>query len=155
MRLPPPSRTAAALLAAGFVSAAPADARAQEPDFYKGKTVTIVVGYSAGGGYDLYSRVLARYLGRYIPGNPNVLVQNMPGAASFTAVRYLGASAPKDGTVMTMFDPGLILESLVSPDKINVKFSDFPWIGSMSREVPICYAWGGTGVKTWDELMKR
>jgi tripartite-type tricarboxylate transporter receptor subunit TctC len=128
---------------------------AQDGEFYKGKTVTIVVGYSAGGGYDLYSRALARHVGRYIPGNPAVLVQNMPGAASLTAVRYLAASAPRDGTVITMFDPGLILESLVSPEKINTRFSDYPWIGSMSREVPICYAWGATGIKTWDDMMKR
>jgi tripartite-type tricarboxylate transporter receptor subunit TctC len=128
---------------------------AQQREFYSGKTITVVVGYSAGGGYDLYSRALARHLGRYIPGSPTVLVQNMPGAASLTAVRYLAATAPKDGTAITMFDPGLILESLASPDKLNVKFSDYQWIGSMSREVPICYSSRASGIKTWDDMMKR
>ena len=66
--------------------------------FFKGKTINLVVGYTAGGGYDQYGRLLARHLGRHIPGNPNVIVQNMPGAASLTSVRYLALSAPKDGT---------------------------------------------------------
>jgi tripartite-type tricarboxylate transporter receptor subunit TctC len=124
-------------------------------DFYSGKTLTLVVGYSAGGGYDQYARLLARHYARHIPGNPTIVVQNMPGAASLTAVRYLSASAPKDGTAITMFDPGLILESLSAPDKFNVKFSDYQWLGGMSREVTICYAWHATGIKTWAAMMKR
>jgi tripartite-type tricarboxylate transporter receptor subunit TctC len=137
------------------IVAPPLAAHAQDGGFYRGKAITIVVGYSAGGGYDLYARTLARHIGRHIPGNPTLVVQNMPGAASLTAARYLAATAPRDGTVITMFDPGLILESLAAPDKINVKFSDYRWVGSMSREVPICYAWGTTGIKTWDDMMKR
>ena len=124
-------------------------------DFYRGKTVTIVVGYSAGGGYDQYTRLLARHIGRHIPGNPNIVVQNMPGAASLTSVRYLSATAPKDGTVITMFDPGLILESLSAPERFNVKFSDYQWLGAMSREITLCYAWHATGIKTFDDMMKR
>ena len=134
--------------AVASLMSAPTSARAQDGDFYRGKTVTIVVGYSAGGGYDQYARVLARYFGRHIPGNPAIVVQNMPGAASFTAVRYLSATAPKDGTAITMFDPGLILESLSAPDRFNVKFSDYQWLGGMSREVTLCYAWHATGIKT-------
>ena len=142
-----------ALLAVAL-TALPRTATAQT-NFYAGKTVTIIVGYSAGGGYDQYSRLLARHLGRHIPGNPNIVVQNMPGAASLTAVRYLANTAPKDGTVMTNFDPGLILESLAAPDKFNVKFSDYQFLGGMSREVTICYAWHATGIKSFDDLMKR
>jgi len=132
----------------------PPDARAQEK-YFEGKTVTIVVGYSVGGGYDLYARALARHLGRHIPGNPNVLVQNMPGAASLTAVRYVEGAAPKDGTAIAMFDPGLITESFASPDVFKIKFSDFQWIGALLRDVRICYAWGATGIKSWDEMMRR
>ena len=91
--------------AAAFFGAAIQHAAAQD-SFYKGKTVTLVVGYSAGGGYDQYARLVARHLGNHIPGNPTVIVQNMPGAASMTSVRYLDATAPKDGTVITTFDPG-------------------------------------------------
>ena len=129
-------------------------ASAQEKTF-EGKTVTLIVGYSAGGGYDQYSRTLARHLGRHLPGTSNVLVQNMPGAASLTAVRYLDANAPKDGTAVTMFDPGLITESFASPELFKIRFSDFHWIGAMLRDVRICYAWAATGVRDWNDLMKR
>jgi tripartite-type tricarboxylate transporter receptor subunit TctC len=131
----------------------PARAAAQDP-FYNGKTVTLVVGYSAGGGYDIYARMLARHYGRHIPGNPNVIVQNMPGAASMTAVRYLDATAPKDGTVITTFDPGLITQMLTA-DKPVVDFANFQWLGTLLRDIRICYAWGATGIKTFDDMMKR
>jgi tripartite-type tricarboxylate transporter receptor subunit TctC len=128
---------------------------AAEDEFFKGKTVTLVVGYSAGGGYDQYARALARHLGGRIPGNPSVLVANMPGAASLTAVRYLDANAPKDGTVVTTFDPGLITESFAAPELFKIRFSDYQWIGSMLRDIRICYSWGATGIRTWDDMMKR
>jgi tripartite-type tricarboxylate transporter receptor subunit TctC len=134
---------------------APRHALAAEDEFFKGRIITLVVGYSVGGGYDQYARALARHLGGRIPGSPTVLVQNMPGAASLTAVRYLDANAPKDGTVITAFDPGLITESFASPDVFKVRFSDYQWVGTMLRDIRVCYAWGATGVKTWDDMMKR
>jgi tripartite-type tricarboxylate transporter receptor subunit TctC len=142
-----------ALIAACAAIALPA--AAQDGEFYRGKTITIVVGYSAGGGYDQYSRVLARHFGRHIPGNPTIVVQNMPGAATFTAVRYLSATAPRDGTAITMFDPGLILESMAYPDKFNVRFSDYQWLGGMSHEVQLCYAWHATGIRSFADMMAR
>src|SRR5690348_1129402 len=145
----------AAVLAAGVLQPALAQPAPVQDSFYRGKTVTIVVGYSAGGGYDQYARLVARHLGRHIPGQPSVVVQNMPGAASLTSVRYLANAAPKDGTAITMFDPGLILESLSAPEKFNVKFSDYQYLGGMSREVTICYAWHATGIKSWDDMMRR
>src|SRR5215467_2459147 len=95
-------------------------------DFYKGKTITIVVGFSPAGGYDVNARVLSRYIGKYIPGNPNVIVQNMPGAGSLTAVRHLDATAPKDGTVMAIFNPGLVTQSVIQPEKVNVISASSP-----------------------------
>lgn len=92
---------------------AAAQARAQTDPveaFYRGKTVRIVVGYSAGGGYDLNARALARHIGRHIPGHPNAIVQNMPGAGSMVAANHLFHVAPKDGTVFGTFYPGLPLE---------------------------------------------
>jgi tripartite-type tricarboxylate transporter receptor subunit TctC len=141
-----------AAFAAVFCGGAAQPAISQD-GFYKGKTVTIVVGYSAGGGYDQYARLLARHLGAHIPGNPTVIVQNMPGAASMTSVRYLDATAPKDGTIITTFDPGLILESLGESSK--PQFSDYQWIGTLLRDIRICYASTASGVKTWDQMMKR
>src|SRR5256885_14160999 len=110
------------VLALSSIATQPA---AAQDSFYKGKIVTIVVGYSAGGGYDQYARLVARHLGRHIPGQPSVIVQNMPGAASMTSVRHLDANAAKDGTVITTFDPGLVLETIAAPETYKVRFSDF------------------------------
>jgi tripartite-type tricarboxylate transporter receptor subunit TctC len=133
-----------------------APAAAQDPaSFYRGKTVRIVVGFSSGGGYDVYARVLARHLGRHIPGNPTVVVQNMPGAASLKSVQYLTTGAPADGTLITTFNPGLITQSLTVPDKIGLNFLDYAWIGNVSEDFRVCYTWDGTGIRTWQDLLAR
>ena len=118
------------------------------------KTLKIVVGFSPGGGYDTYARVLARHIGRHISGQPSVIVQNLPGAAGLKAVQYLDTGAPQDGSVITAFNPGMITESLVNADKIRFKFTDVAWIGSITRDLRVCYAWAATGIKTWDDLKK-
>lgn len=140
---------------AGVLAAGSAQPAMAQDDFYRGRTVTIVVGYSAGGGYDQYARLLARHFGRHIPGQPNVIVQNMPGAASMTAVRHLDANAAKDGTVITTFDPGLVLETMAAPEVHKVRFSDYRWVGTLLRDIRICYASSASGIKTWDEMMAR
>ncbi len=94
-------------------------------DFYKGKTITIVVGSTPSGAFDIDSRALARHLGDHIPGHPAVIVQNMPGAGSVTAIRYIRSTAPKDGTAIGVFLPGIITQSVVTPEKIGVDFRDF------------------------------
>jgi len=114
-----------------------------------------VVGYSVGGGYDQYARLVARHLGRHIAGNPSVIVQNIPGAASLTSVRYLDLSAPKDGTAIALFDPGLILESLASPDTVKVNFANYQWLGALLRDVRVCYASLASSVRTWTDMMNR
>ena len=124
-------------------------------DAFNGKTINIVVGYSAGGGYDQYARALARHIGNHIPGQPNAVVQNLPGAASLLAVRHLDTNPAKDGTVITTFDPGLITAHL-SPDGVpKVDFREYKWIGAMLRDIRVCYAWHATGVQTWNDLMAR
>ena len=154
MRATKPLRLALAMLAAMLCVLETRHALAQD-GFFKGKTVTIVVGYSAGGGYDQYARLVARHFGRHVPGHPNVIVQNMPGAASMTSVRHLDANAVKDGTVITTFDPGLILETIASPDVYKVRFSDYQWLGTLLRDIRICYASTASGIKTWGEMMSR
>ena len=124
-------------------------------DFYRGKTINIVVGYSAGGGYDQYARALARHMPRYIPGQPVIIVQNMPGAASLVAIRHIETSATRDGTAIAMFDPGLITAHLGPDGAPKLDLTQFRWIGAMLRDVRVCYAWGATGVRTWDDLLGR
>src|SRR5207244_1301573 len=95
-------------------------ASASAQDFYKGKTLTIVVGFTPGGGFDINARLLARHIGRHIPGSPAVVVQNLPGAAGLNSVQYLDAAAPKDGTVIDIFNFGNIGDSKLMPDKIKI-----------------------------------
>jgi tripartite-type tricarboxylate transporter receptor subunit TctC len=142
-----PCLAAAALLA----GVAPSGAA----DFYEGKTVTLVVGFSSGGGYDQYARMLARHLGDHIPGRPTVIVQNMPGAGSLTAVKYLDINAPVDGTVIAIFNNGLLVQSVTIPDKVDVTFTNYAWLGSITPDYRVCYAWAATGVQSWDDMMKR
>jgi tripartite-type tricarboxylate transporter receptor subunit TctC len=128
---------------------------AQADDFYKGKTLTIVVGFSPGGGYDVNARTLSRYLSAHIPGNPNILIQNMPSAGSLTSVRYLDVNAPKDGTVMTTFNAGLVTQSIVQPDKVQLDMRKYSWVGVISADFRVCYGYGPKGVKSWDDMMSR
>ena len=146
-----------ALASAAWCIAGTASSVAQDPAaFYRGKTMRIVVGFSSGGGYDVYARVLARHIGRYIPGNPTVVVQNMPGAASLKSVQFLTTGAPTDGTLITTFNPGLITQSLTAPDKVGgVSFLDYAWVGNVSEDFRVCYTWNGTGIKSFQELLAR
>lgn len=140
------------MLAALAIASAPAAA----DDFYKGKTINIVVGATPSGSFDLNGRSLARHMGRYIPGTPTVVVQNMPGAASLTAIRYIEASAPKDGTALGIFLPGIITLSLVTPDKIKLDMKSYAWVGVVSPDnYRVCYGYGPNGVKSWNDLMNR
>jgi len=117
-------------------------AQAQEADFYRGKTLNIVVGFSTGGGYDAYARLLSHHIGRHIPGNPKVVVQNMPGAASRRAIQYLDTTAPSDGTAIVLFNFGQITSSMVMPPtNMTLDFRNYAWIGSMNRDVSVCYVW--------------
>ena len=125
--------------AAVLLGASPA--LAQAPSF-EGKTIRIVVGFAPGGGYDSYARVLSRHMGAHLPGKPTIVVENMPGAGSLTAVRWLDGPAPKDGTAIVAFNPGLITQSVLEPEKIgNVNFLNFAWIGNMARDQRVCYLW--------------
>jgi tripartite-type tricarboxylate transporter receptor subunit TctC len=142
-------------LAFSFLAALLAPHYAFADDFYHGKTITIVVGFSPGGGFDVNARVLARYLPRHIPGNPAVVVQNMPGAASITSVLYLDATAPKDGTVIDTFNFGEIGESVLEPKRAPVDFRNYAWLGSVSDDMTVCYVWHSLGVDTLAQLQRH
>ena len=122
-------------------------ANAAEPrPFYAGKTITIVVGLPPGGGADAYARLVQRHLPRHIPGSPTIVVQNVPGAGSLSAVTYLTASMPADGTALGTFSSALLNEALIAPNRVTVDFRTFGWIGNVSEDVRVCYVWGGSGV---------
>lgn len=144
--------SACALAVIVWLALMPAAATAQTATEFK--TISIVVGSSAGGGYDTYARILARHIGRHIPGQPNIIVQNMPGASSLKAVQYLDTGGLKDGSVIAAFNPGLLNESLLNLDKIRFKFTDVGWVGSITRDLRVYYAWATTGIKTFDDLRK-
>src|SRR5262249_59525604 len=109
--------------AAGFLLLAlsVAEVRGDVADFYKGKQLNVIVGTSAGGGYNLYARVLAKHFGRYVPGNPSIVVQNMPGAGGLRAANYLYKAAPKDGTTFGIFAHDLVLLGALGHNT-NVQF---------------------------------
>jgi tripartite-type tricarboxylate transporter receptor subunit TctC len=132
----------------------PADAGEPVVDFYAGKTLQMVIGYSVGGGYDIYGRTLARYMGKHIPGNPTIVPQNMPGAGSLRAVNYLARAAPKDGTVFGTFARGAAMEPLLEPKAVPFDPNSLKWIGSITNEVSTCAFWHTSGIKSWADMQR-
>lgn len=124
-------------------------------DFYKGRDVTVIVGYHPGGGYDAYTRLLARHIGDHIPGHPTVIAQNMPGAGSLKAANYLYNVAPKDGTLFGMFAGGIAMDALIGGRKTHFDPRKFNWLGSMNQSSSACYAWHTSGFKTLKDVMKK
>jgi tripartite-type tricarboxylate transporter receptor subunit TctC len=125
-------------------------------DFYRGKTVTLTVGYSAGGGYDTYARILARHMGRHIPGNPAIVVQNAPGAGSLKAANYLYNVAPKDGTAFGMFGRGIALEPLIgSSNAAQFDATKFLWLGSGTDEAAVVVIWHTKQIRTWADMLAK
>jgi tripartite-type tricarboxylate transporter receptor subunit TctC len=123
---------------------------------YRAKTVTVIVGFSPGGGYDLYARVLARHIGKHLPGMPAVTVQNMPGAGSLKAANFLYNVAPKDGTVFGTFDRGLPMERLLGRvEGENFDASRFTWIGSVTDEPSVCGFSSRSGIRSWDDMKTK
>src|SRR5882757_4190508 len=133
------ARWTAAMAVTAVFAVAPAHADAVA-DFYQGKQIDLIVGYGPSGGYDTYARLLARHFGKFIPGNPNVIVQNMPGGGSLRAVNYLYNVAPKDGTTIGMFSRNMPLIGLLGGNP-NVQFKPrkLTWIGSSSSFVNDAY----------------
>jgi hypothetical protein len=124
--------------------------------FYKGKTITIVVGSSPGGGYDLYGRMLARHIGKHIPGNPGVIVNNMPGAASNVAAAYIYNVAPKDGTVIGALFMGAVVDPLFgNRPRPTHDMSKFNYIGNANKDVYVCLIRADAPVKNFAEALEK
>jgi tripartite-type tricarboxylate transporter receptor subunit TctC len=120
-------------------------------DFYRGKTVNFIVGFGPGGGYDLYPRVISRHFGRHIPGNPNVVVQNMDGAGSVRAANFVYAVAPKDGTVIAAVNQNIPMYQLLGGAGAQFEADKLQWIGSMANSNGVIYTWHTTGIKTIED----
>ncbi|MSP93639.1 MAG: hypothetical protein EXR00_00065 [Alphaproteobacteria bacterium] len=128
---------------------------AEQRPFYAGKTLNVIVGLPPGGGADAYARLLARHLAKHIPGQPSIVVQNMPGAGTLKSVMYLNTTAPADGTTVGTFSSALINEALTAPARVNVDFRKFTWIGNISEDVRVCYVWAASGVKNWQDMLVK
>src|SRR3954471_22482534 len=143
-------------VAAAVLAAVPATTWAQSPaEFYKGKNVDLMVGYSAGGGYDVYARMLARYIGKHIPGNPTVVVKNLDGAGSLRLANALYNQLPKDGTVFGTVARGAAFDPLLGNKAAQFDASKFSWIGSANDEVSVCVAWHTSGVTKIEDTFNK
>jgi tripartite-type tricarboxylate transporter receptor subunit TctC len=138
---------------AAFSIATPAVAQSVA-DFYKGKQVVLIVGAATGGGYDSQGRLLARHIGKHIPGNPTVIVQNMPGAGSLQATNHLYNIAPKDGTFFGLIQRDMLVAKAMNAPGIRFEIEKFNWIGNLASELGIVVAWHTSPIKTTEDLFK-
>lgn len=142
--------------AMAFVALGMLPASAQSAaDFYKGKTVQIVVGFGVGGGYDLYARALGRYLGKHLPGHPNVVVQNMEGAGSVRAANFVYAGSPQDGTVIAAVNQNMPMYQMLGGAGAKFEAAGMQWLGSMTNSNGLVYTWHSSGIKTLDDAKQK
>lgn len=146
-------KTLSALLIAG--SLAFSSVQAEDDNFYEGKTIQVLVGLSAGGGYDSYARTLARHIGKHIPGNPDTVVRNVTGAGSMVLMNQLANTLPSDGTVFGTVGRGIAFEPMFGNKQAKFKPGELSWVGSLNNETSICASWHSSGVSTWQELRNK
>lgn len=145
---------AAALVATiGAATGMAGAAQADVAGFYKGKQVKFVVGYSPGGGYDTYTRILANHLGKHIPGKPDVIVTNMPGGGSLKAANFTYNVAPKDGTQIGVFSIPAAVEPLLGRENAKYDALKFNWLGNMYKDTHSCVAWHETSIKSLGDVV--
>jgi tripartite-type tricarboxylate transporter receptor subunit TctC len=145
----------AALALAVLIGAAFSAAAAGVAEFYKGKTITIVVGYPPASGYTLYGQMLAKYLPDHIPGRPSVIVQSMPGAGSIKAANYIYTVAPKDGTMLGIFSVGALIDELLGLSTTSFDSTRYGWVGNMDESVGVCVVKSASGVRKFEDLLQR
>lgn len=123
-------------------------------DFYKGKTLRMIVGFAPGGGYDTYTRYIARFIDKYIPGKPTPIVQNMTGAGSLIAANYIYRKARPDGLTVAVFSPAILIASALGDRKVNLDPRKLGWIGTPTADSVTCGIMGFTGLRTLDDMVK-
>lgn len=145
--------SALAILAGGFQSgAAHADSVA---DFYKGKRMRVIIGYGAGGGYDGYARFVTRHMARFIPGNPTMVPQNMPGAGSAIAAQFLTHQAPRDGSVLATLGQNLPLDQALRPERAKYDTRELIWIGNVNQGNNVMMMWHTSGVRSIEDAKQK
>jgi tripartite-type tricarboxylate transporter receptor subunit TctC len=147
----------AALIAAALAvsHADAAHAQSSAAPFYAGKQITLICGAAVGGGYDAQARLVARHLGRFIPGSPTVIVQNMPAAGSLAATNLIANTAPRDGLTIALIQRGMLLTRLINPSAVRFDLDKLNWIGSLSSEVGLAFAWYTSKHKTAQDLFEK
>jgi tripartite-type tricarboxylate transporter receptor subunit TctC len=140
------------LLAAAALFATPALAQSPEP-FFRGKTVSVYIGFGGGGSYDFYGHLLARHMGRHIPGNPNVVAQSMPGAGSFKLANWLASVAPKDGTAIGIVSQAVALEEAMGSPGVQYHAAQFNWVGRATSAIEIMMTYGNARARTIADAM--
>jgi tripartite-type tricarboxylate transporter receptor subunit TctC len=155
-RFKPGPCLAVVVLAHLFLGALSTRAHAQSvEDFYRGRSVRLTVAAAVGGGADLYARVLARHLGKHIPGHPTFVIQNTPGAAGLLVARQLQNSAPGDGSVVTLLQRNNLLEPLLSERDVGFDPRKVTWLGSLNKDTYLIFSWHTSGVRTVEDAMKK
>jgi tripartite-type tricarboxylate transporter receptor subunit TctC len=124
-------------------------------EFYAGRPISVIVGSSVGGGYDTQARLMARHLGRHIPGNPTIVVQNMPGAGSLTATNFMFNAAAKDGGTIALVQRGMLLLKHFNPNGVRFELDKFGWIGSLNSETGLAVAWHTAPHRTFQDLREK
>jgi hypothetical protein len=122
-------------------------------DFYKNRSISLIIGYSVGGGYDAYARLLARYIGKHIPGEPSIVPQQMTGAGSLRAANYMFSVAPKDGAVLGIFSRSMGIAPLLGQAEFDSR--KFTWLGSITDDDTTCVTWNSSPIKTWDDFLSK
>ncbi|HTI86896.1 MAG TPA: hypothetical protein VL966_09855 [Alphaproteobacteria bacterium] len=142
----------------GLSSAASAASAKDAPPFFAGKQIEVLIGNDAGTSYDLYARVMTDNLGRFIPGHPNFIPRNTPGAGGLRVMNQIYQAAPKDGTVWGTVNRNLTTETLLFPNQTRAVFKtpvEFNWVGSLNTEVGVAAVWHATGIESWEETLTR
>jgi tripartite-type tricarboxylate transporter receptor subunit TctC len=144
-----------ALLVLAPLAVPSAEAQDAIADFYRGKQMRIVVGSEGTGGFDIYARAVARHIGQHIPGNPNIIVQNMPGAGSLVAANAGYVTLPQDGTIILALQAGALFEQILGNPAAQYQSAKFQWLGSLNQEPGIAVTWHSSKVKKFEDLAKE
>src|SRR5918996_91395 len=142
------------ILAVLLLTAAPqwTEAASADQDFYKGKTVRVIVGFAAGGGFDVYARTIVRHMPKYIPGNPTMIVDNMAGAGSRLAANYLYKASAPDGLTIGNFIGSLLLQQILGDQGIEFDGRRFEWLGTPVQDQNVCALTKNSGVDNLDQM---